>query len=112
MPFYDFSKDLPVAQKTEKQVARILEKLYRAKILDFEDTYKYDILASLNGKNFTVEVKEDFTCEFTGNVGLEFSCRGHDSGIRTTEATYYIYKIHTKSDGIQFVVHTTKAIKK
>jgi len=113
MPFYDFSKDLPVARETEKEVANLLVKIYKGlEILDFEDTYKYDILATWNGKRFTVEVKEDFICEFTGNVGMEFSCRGHDSGIRTTESKYYLYKLHTKNYGIQYVIHKTSTLKK
>jgi hypothetical protein len=41
-----------------------------------------------------IEVKEDFTCQKTGNVGLEFETRGIPSGINVTQATHYIFRIH------------------
>jgi len=111
MPFYDFNKDFPIARETEKEVANILRD-YGAKILDFEDTNKYDILAEKDGSKFTVEVKEDFICENTGNVGLEFECRGKPSGIQTSKATFYVYKLHTRNYGIKFFMHKTGALKK
>jgi len=112
MPHYNFKEDLPIAIETEKQVAQILVELYKAKIIEFEHTNKYDILAEINGKNCTFEVKEDFICETTGNVGLEYECRGKASGIQTSIADYYIYKLHTKYFGIQYVLHKTSALKK
>lgn len=110
MPYYDFKKDFPIARKTEKEVAHILEKLYGAKILEFGRTNKYDILAYINGRDVSIEVKEDFLCEYTGNVGLEYECRGKPSGIQTSESEYYIYKVHTKG-GIKFILHKTSILK-
>ena len=112
MPHYDFKKDFPIAQKTEHEVAKLLEDIWGVKILEFEDTNKYDILAKFNNKNFTVEVKEDFTCEKTGNVGLEYSCREKYSGITVSKATYHIHKVHTKNYGIQFIAHKTRLLRK
>jgi hypothetical protein len=114
MPNYDFALDLPVAQATEREVANLLIKNYGAEILAFEDTNLYDILARIpaNGDKLKIEVKEDFIGERTGNVGLEFECRGKPSGIQTTMADYYIYKLHTRDHGIQFVAHRVSAIKK
>jgi hypothetical protein len=112
MPNYDFKKDLPIARNTEKEIATLLEKQYGAKILSFEDTNKYDILVLIKGKKIKIEIKEDFTGETTGNVGLEFSCRGKPSGIEVSEADYYIYKLHTMDYGIQYVLHSTAALKK
>ena len=110
MPNYDFKKDLPVAKQTEKEVAEILKKNYKAVILGFNDDNKYDILTEIEDEEKTFEVKEDFLCEFTGNVGLEFECRGKISGIQTSKADYYLYKLHTKN-GIQYVVQDTSALK-
>jgi len=56
-------------------------------------------------------VKEDFIGERTGNVGLEYSCRGKSSGIETSEADFYIYKLHTRNHGIQYVQHKTSELK-
>jgi len=108
---YDFKEDLPVAQETEKEVAEVLIRQYNAEILGFNDDYKYDILARIKGKEFKIEVKEDFMCGDTGNAAVEFSCRGKPSGIQTTEADYYIYKMH-KEDGIKYTIHKVEAIKK
>jgi hypothetical protein len=111
MPNYDFKKDLPIARKTEQEVAKLLEKVYDAEIMHFGNTNKYDIFTVIKGKPYKFEVKEDFTCKKTGNVGLEFECRGKPSGIQTSEADYYIYKIHTKDDGIHFYLFKTTTLK-
>ena len=124
MPNYDFKLDFPIAQATEHEVADFLVKHYGAEILAFENTNKYDILIRwpLN-KNFyedgkphywdvKIEIKEDFIGERTGNVGLEYECRDKPSGIQTTMADYYIYKLHTRDHGIQFVMHKVSTIKK
>lgn len=112
MPFYNYKKDLPVAQATQKEVAQLLEKLYSAEILEYDnDTNEYDIRAIIKGKEYTFEVKEDFIGERTGNVGLEFECRGKPSGIQTSKADFHIYKLHTAGNGIQFVLHKTARLR-
>lgn len=108
---YNYKKDFKVARKTEKEVANILEKNCSLEVIGFGDSYRYDILAQKeNGDTITFEVKEDFMCKNTGNVCLEFSCRGKDSGIATSEADYYIYKVHTKN-GIKFLLHNIAELK-
>jgi len=110
MPYYDFNKDLPIANKTEKEVGEILASK-GAKIISYNNDNKYDILMEYKGKRTTVEVKEDFTCEKTGNVGLEFSCRGKDSGIECSQADFYVYKIHQPDHQIHFYMMKTKDLK-
>src|SRR3989304_8306710 len=102
MPNYNFKKDLSVAKETEKEVAKLLEERYGLNIVSFEETNRYDILTEKYEKPYTFEVKEDFLCEKTGNVGLEFECRGKPSGIQTSQADYHIYKLHTADCGIQY----------
>jgi len=111
MPNYDFKKDVIIGKETEKEVAVILEKKYNAKILCFGNTNEWDILAEIKGKKYSFEVKEDFIGKRTGNVGLEYSCRGKPSGIETSKADFYIYKLHTKYHGIQYVLHKTAVLK-
>ncbi len=111
MPNYNFHQDLPIAKQTEKEVAKILERVYGAKIKELNNDNRYDILASIKGQDWTFEVKEDFTCEKTGNVGLEFKCRGKDSGIAVSQADFYVYKIHTKN-GIVYRLYKTETLKK
>ncbi len=113
MPNYDFQKDLPIARKTEQEVARLLNEVYGLTIHNSNNRdNKYDILASKEGKQFTFEVKEDFTCERTGNVGLEFESWGRPAGIATSQADYYIYKLHTPADGIAYFLFKTSTLKR
>lgn len=111
MPNYNFNEDLPVAIETEKEVAQIMAKIYDARILKFEHSNKYDILARIKGTEYTFEIKEDFMSWKTGNVALEFECRGKPSGINTTEADFYIYKIHGKN-GVHFYLFKIENILK
>lgn len=107
---YDFVKDLSLATTTQTEVADILQDVYGFEILGFDNTNKYDILAKYKRREYTFEVKEDFMSEDTGNVALEFSCRGKPSGIETSRADFYIYKLHRKN-GVEFVLHTSKTLK-
>jgi hypothetical protein len=60
--------------------------------------YKYDILVKHNntGKEYTIEIKEDFMVKDTGNVTVEYKSRGKFSGLLTTQADFYVYKLHYK----------------
>ena len=111
MPHYDFNKDYPIARETEEKVAKLLVERYDAKDIEFGYTWKWDISAKINGKTWTFEVKEDFTCEKTGNVGVEFECRGRPSGISRSEADFYVYVIHTPDDGTKVYIFPTINIK-
>ena len=69
--------------------------------MDFNSDFKYDLqLGQLGEKhlgkildNEKVEVKTDYQANFTGNIFIEYSSRGKDSGITTTEATWYAFII-------------------
>jgi hypothetical protein len=110
MANYNYDLDKPVADQTEKQVAGILRATYNAIILEYGHTSAWDIKARVNGKVFTFEIKEDFTCERTGNIGVEFECRGRPSGIAVSKADFYIYKIHSKY-GIKIYLYKTNQLK-
>ncbi len=116
MPNYNYAKDKPIANKTEMQVADIICSKTGYALEEVGKDHKYDLkfyrFKSLVEKEvFTVEVKEDFTCKTTGNVGLEFECRGKPSGISTSEANYYCYKIHEPSGKIGLYLIKTKDLK-
>ena len=90
----------------------MLSDTFNAEIVNYNNDYRYDTLMKLDtGKTIKVEIKEDFTCKRTGNVGVEYSCRGKDSGITTTEAQLYFYKVHTPK-GIKNILMTTKNLKR
>jgi len=83
-----------------------------SKVLKYGDDNRFDILASFQNKTMTFEVKEDFTHAKTGNVGLEFSCRGKLSGISVSKAEYYIYKIHNADGTCGIYLFRTEVLKK
>ena len=60
-----------------------------------------------NGNKF--EVKSDYMAHRTGNIAIELMSRGKDSGIRTTEACHWVYKI-VSADLI--LVITTEKLKR
>jgi hypothetical protein len=110
MPNYNFDVDLPIAEKTEKQVCEFLEQHGKLKFLGDCKTNAYDLkMQTDKGNIITIEVKEDFTCQRTGNVGVEFECRGKPSGIEVSKADLYLYKVH-EPDGNKrlYVIKTSK----
>lgn len=53
--------------------------------------YEGVVAQMLNQKK--IEVKTDFIAHTTGNIAIEYECRGRPSGIATTESEYYVYVI-------------------
>lgn len=112
-PNYDFNKDLPIAQKTERDVASFLVEKAEMQFLGDNDDNKYDLLMQTReGRKITIEVKEDFSCQRTGNVGVEFECRGKPSGIETSQADLYLYKVHEPDGKQRLYVIKTSLLKK
>lgn len=62
------------------------------------------VMDIFEGESF--EIKSDFMAHRTGNIAIEFQCRGKDSGIRKTESDHWVYKI-TKPD-IIIIFNTSK----
>ena len=69
--------------------------------MNFNSDFKYDLkYGVLDGEtwlhnlltNSTVEVKSDRMAHITGNIFIEFKCRGKLSGISTSQADFYCYK--------------------
>lgn len=112
MPNYNFNTDLPIAHKTEREIANLLKENFKFEILEFRNDNKYDIKVKLKNKEYTIEIKEDFTCEKTRNVGVEYSCREKDSGITVTEADLYLYKIHEPTGEMHYYLMPVYKLKK
>ena len=64
----DFNYDLKVGQVAEKKIADIIQ-------------------------NKTIEVKNDLLTAKTGNVFIEYECRGKPSGISTTQSDFYCFVV-------------------
>ena len=116
-PNYDFSKDLPIAKKTEKQIAQHLVETQNMTLIGTSDTLPnvkrsdFDVRMQFNknGKIVDIEIKEDFSCARTGNIGVECESWGRKSGIEVSKADFYLYKIHM-SDGRKgvYIIKTDK----
>ena len=111
MPHYNFRKDHKIARKTERQIADYLvTKGYE--FIDECDNADYDIrMKTPAGEVITIEIKEDFTCQKTGNIGLEYHCRGKPSGISISKADFYLYKTHEPSGEKNMYVIKTSNLK-
>jgi len=92
--YNNFIRDLRLAQKGEKQVASLLKQA-GFRVRGFNDTYTHDFLIQVGKDKLHIEIKEDFMCERTGNIAVEYECRGRASGVATTKADFIIYRIHT-----------------
>lgn len=111
--FYNFHKDLSVAQITEKIVADLLEIKYNMRLLKIGKTNAYDLAMEKisNGKVFTFEIKEDFTHARTGNIGVEFESWGKLSGISVSQADYYVFKVHNSDNTSKVWIIRTDTLK-
>lgn len=71
--------------------------------MEYNSDFKYDLLSGvLDGEtwvhrlleNKKIEVKTDMELsKKTGNLYIEYECRGKKSGISTTEADYWAFKL-------------------
>jgi len=71
--------------------------------MNYNSDFRYDLMTSgLNGEtwvhrlleNSTIEVKnEEKMSAITGNLYIEYECRGKTSGIATTQADYWVFKL-------------------
>jgi hypothetical protein len=92
MANYDFRKDIIEGEEGEMVVLKDLESMGAEFISDNKDN-KYDLKISKSGKEITYEIKTDVYCKpdsDTGNMFIEFECRGKDSGIRVSQATWFV----------------------
>lgn len=107
---YSFEQDLQQAANTEEQVAQWFADEGH-EVIELNNDYRYDIKVKLKtGAVVLIEVKEDFMCKRTGNVAVEFQCRGKPSGIETSLSDYYIYKVHTPDDTELLAISKRKLI--
>lgn len=84
-----FDEDLVAGESTEKKVLSYIKNKY-ADAYKIEGYFKdYDIYVPEVGKS--VEVKQDFKSEFTGNFVVEVEFDGKPSALSTTKADYWVF---------------------
>lgn len=93
----NFYKDLADGQKGEVAVKHFGETVLDLQFIKYNDTSAFDILFEDDERNVvTFEVKTDLFEKNlneggTGNMAIEYKCRGKRSGIRKTKAMYFVY---------------------
>lgn len=87
---YDsFHEDLSMGESTEKKVLSYIKRKY-PKSYKIEGYFKdYDIYVPEADKS--VEVKQDYKSEFTGNLVVEIEFDGKPSALYTTKADYWVF---------------------
>lgn len=95
MGHYNFTKDLQASQASVDLVKKWLKGNNCKSIIDINTKY-YDIQYVIGYITETIEVKEDFQYDLTGNVAIEIKSRGKSSGICTSTADYWIYVLDGK----------------
>lgn len=108
---YNFDEDLNVAKQTEHEIGLLFAEYYGWNLVSMSNHKGYDLVLEKNGRNVLVEVKEDFAVGKTGNVAVEFSCRGKPSGISTTQADFWLYRLHM-NEGLIHVLLETDELKR
>lgn len=92
---YNFRKDLALATEVERSVGeQLLERFpERYGSYTLNEDAKWDLqMFCVEGKpSTTFEVKRDYMAKQTGNVAVEFECRGKASGINNSKADAWIY---------------------
>jgi len=86
---YNFNKDLISGENGEKFIGKFIRD--RGMVFDHKRyDNKYDLAFSFNQRVYTYEIKTDIYPRDTGNIVVEFECRGKPSGISVTTADYFV----------------------
>jgi hypothetical protein len=100
----NFEKDLADGHKGEEAVKHFVETVMLKQFIKFNNTAAYDILFQNDYEEpVTFEVKTDYwekdmSQGGSGNMAIEYKCRGKASGIRTTMASHFAYYFPNISD--------------
>jgi len=87
---YNFKKDILTGEQGQEFIIKFMEGK-GFKYLGSNDTISHDLEMSYKGRRVTYEVKTDVYPRDTGNMVIEFECRGKSSGINATSADYFTY---------------------
>lgn len=85
---YNFKKDITTGVQGEAFIRSYLEGLGFLYVGSNSDIF-YDLKMSYKEKEYTYEIKTDVYPTDTGNLVIEFECRGNPSGINATSADYF-----------------------
>jgi hypothetical protein len=88
MANYNFNKDIVIGEEGEKVVIEDLVSMGATYDSD-NKTNTHDVIVTFKGKPISYECKTDMFDD-TGNMFIETSCRGKESGIMVTKADWFV----------------------
>lgn len=92
MASYNFNEDITLGEDGEDVVITDLKDL-GGSLLNKNKDNRYDINVNFNGNEIKYEIKTDVFCtpeNDTGNIFVEYQCRGKFSGLLVTEAKWFV----------------------
>ena len=110
----NFDEDLEDGHKGEKVVRHFVETVWHKRFLTYGNTNKFDIMFQNVGQYpVFFEVKTDYWEKEmdeggSGNMAIEYKCRGKPSGIRTTIAQWYAYYFPNLSGDQLWIINVEK----
>ena len=111
---YNFDDDLKDGKKGEHVIRFFVESTLGQRYIKDNDTSAYDLLfEDENIDLITYEVKtdlweKDWDKGGSGNMAIEYKCRGKSSGISVTKAKYFVYYLVNVSDKQIWLIETEK----
>ena len=110
----NFEEDLADGQLGEKAVRHFVETRWNKKFITYGNTSAFDIMFQNNKQNpvfFEVKTdlfEKDWDKGGTGNMAIEYKCRGKPSGIRTTMADWFAYYFPNLSKNHLWIIRMDK----
>jgi len=105
----NFENDCKVAVLVEKRWQKMMMERDGVTTAWLNRDWRFDVGVELkNGKFEKWEVKDDTLAERTGNIGVEFECRGKKSGINRTRANGWVFHLY----GGEWWMITTRDLRK
>jgi hypothetical protein len=92
MANYDFNDDIIVGEDGEDVVINDLIDLGATLVKKNKDN-RYDVIMNIKNNDVKYEIKTDVFCKpeyDTGNIFLEYECRGKFSGLLVTQAKWFV----------------------
>lgn len=93
MAYYSFKNDLEDGANAEDECIYIFAKKMNLSLAHFKKNNNYAYDFEIIPLGITIEVKHDLIAVKTGNIAIEYECRGNASGLYTSLAHYWVYKI-------------------
>lgn len=91
---YNFENDLKSAYLIEREFGALLEARKDVRSVSYNDNYMYDLEIKMSDSSIIrLEVKYDMAYARTGNIAVEYQCRGKASGIANSMAQFWVFKL-------------------